>query len=229
MTLRRVFDVVASAIGLTVVSVPLAAAAVVVACSSTGPIIFRQRRIGAGGRPFWLYKFRTMHVNAEGPGLTVDDDGRVYPAGRFLRRWKIDELPQLWNVLRGDMSIIGPRPEVEQFVRHYTPEQACILAGKPGLASVSTVLFANEAELLRHATDPVALYISELMPRKLAVDIQYERRRTFWTDLRLLADIALSVVRRRRPLDPRLSAPFAATDAGLPDQAPQRPPIPRST
>jgi lipopolysaccharide/colanic/teichoic acid biosynthesis glycosyltransferase len=169
-----------------------------VRASSPGPVLHRQRRVGRGGRAFVMYKFRTMRVSPAGPWVTAADDPRVTRIGAVLRRWKVDELPQLWNVLRGDMSLIGPRPEVEKFVRCYTPEQRAILRAKPGLAGMGQLLFPGEAELLRGCCDPDATYVEQLMPRKLAADLEYERRRTLATDLALMARIALLVLRPGR-------------------------------
>ena len=141
-----------------------------------------------------MYKFRTMRVSPAGPSVTAADDPRVTRVGAVLRRWKLDELPQLWNVLRGDMSLIGPRPEVEKFVRLYTPEQRAILRGRPGLAGMAQIVFRGEAESLRGAGDPDAAYVEQILPRKLAVDLEYERRRTFASDLGLMARLAIMVL-----------------------------------
>lgn len=203
---RRGFDVVVSAGALTVLSVPLLLVAGLVALGAKGPVIYRQTRIGRRGRPFEFYKFRTMRVGASGSAVTVGGDSRIYPVGRWLRRLKLDELPQFWNVLRGDMSIIGPRPEVERFVRCYDAAQRRILDGKPGLASRSALVYADEAEFLRDAPDPEEAYIKDVMPRKLAVDLAYERTRTFWSDLRLLAELALFVAGRNDRADNSLLA-----------------------
>ena len=134
---KRVFDVVVAAASLTVLAVPCALIAWAIKLSSPGRVIYRQRRIGRGGQPFCLYKFRTMRCTERGPQVTVEGDPRITPIGRWLRRWKLDELPQLWNVLRGDMSVVGPRPEVERFVRYYTPEQRRVLDQTPGLAGMA--------------------------------------------------------------------------------------------
>jgi lipopolysaccharide/colanic/teichoic acid biosynthesis glycosyltransferase len=142
-----------------------------------------------------MYKFRTMRVAPAGPWVTAADDPRVTRIGAVLRRWKLDELPQLWNVLRGDMSLIGPRPEVEKFVRLYTPEQRAILRAKPGLAGMAQLLFPGEAELLRGCSDPDAAYVERLMPRKLALDLEYERSRTPAKDFVLMAKLVLMVLR----------------------------------
>jgi lipopolysaccharide/colanic/teichoic acid biosynthesis glycosyltransferase len=208
---KRCFDVVVAGIALLVLFVPLLLVAVLVKVTSRGPVLYRQQRVGRGGRLFWLYKFRTMRPGDSGPQVTADGDARVTPIGRLLRRSKIDELPQLWNVVRGDMSVIGPRPEVPRFVQHYTPEERCLLEQTPGLAGLSVLVYAHEPELLKGCTDPEEVYRNLLMPRKLAVDLEYERRRTFWSDLRLCGAVVLAVLGRNPRLDRRpLQQPAAA-------------------
>src|SRR5262245_57982380 len=192
--MKRAFDILFSAMGLTLLAVPLALVAVAIKCSSRGPVLYRQRRIGRGGHPFWLYKFRTMHHGGRGSLITVEGDQRITGLGRVLRRWKIDELPQLWNVLRGELSVVGPRPEVEQFLGCYTPEQRRLLQQTPGLASLSQLVYPHEAEMLRNCSRPEEFYIQQLMPRKIEVDLEYEDRRTFWSDMRLLAEIGLLIL-----------------------------------
>jgi lipopolysaccharide/colanic/teichoic acid biosynthesis glycosyltransferase len=206
---RRLFDLVVSGVALVLLSVPCLAIAAIVALSSRGPIFFRQQRIGRGGRPFWFYKFRTMHVDSEGSQVTAIGDARVYPVGRWLRRWKLDELPQLWNIFRGDMSVVGPRPEVPRFVRDYSADERRILDYKPGLASLSQLVYPHEAELLDAASNPEAVYVKQLMPRKVAVDLQYEAQRTMWSDLRLLAEVALLVTGKSFRIDRSVSVDAA--------------------
>jgi lipopolysaccharide/colanic/teichoic acid biosynthesis glycosyltransferase len=191
---RRLVDILVAAIGLAVLALPLGIVGIAVRVSSPGPVIFCQRRIGRGGRPFRLYKFRTMYHKKPGAQVTVDADSRVTPIGRKLRRWKIDELPQLWNVLRGDMRIIGPRPEVEQFVRYYSPEQRQLLEQTPGLAGMSQLVYRNEGHWLKDSVDPEESYIKLIMPRKLAIDLQYESTRTWWSDVRLIGDIVMLIL-----------------------------------
>lgn len=172
----------------------MALLALVVRIVDGEPIFYRQLRIGRNGKPFWFYKFRTMKVSAGGALVTTEGDPRVTRIGQILRRWKLDELPQLWNILRGDMGIIGPRPEAERLVRHYTTEQQSILNITPGLAGMSQLVYSHEAELLRECADPEEFYLKELMPRKIAVDLEYQRTRTFLTDLGLLGKLLLLIV-----------------------------------
>jgi len=189
--LKRSFDIVVSAVGLALLGLPFAGIAIAIKLSSRGPVFYRQQRIGRGEQLICLYKFRTMHVSVDGPPITVAGDPRITRVGRALRRWKLDELPQLWNVIRGDMSIIGPRPEVAQLVRYYTLEQRCLLEQTPGLAGLAQLVYPHEAEVLQGYPNPEEVYRRHLMPMKLTVDLEYERHRTFWSDLWLLAEIIL--------------------------------------
>ena len=186
--LRRLLDLAAALAGLILLSPLMLAIAVAVRLASPGPIIHRSRRTGQGGREFPLLKFRTMIVGADraGPGITLDQDPRVTRLGRWLRSHRLDELPQLWNVLVGDMSLVGPRPEDPRYVAHYTPEQQAVLQVQPGITGPAQIAFRNEAERLRHAADPEATYIRDIMPAKLSIDLAYLARRTVWTDLALL-------------------------------------------
>ena len=198
---KRLFDIVASVVGLALLAPLFLIIALAIKCSASGPVFYRQQRIGRGGRPFWLYKFRTMSIAAGGSLITVEGDPRITPVGRALRRWKLDELPQLLNILRGEMSVVGPRPEVERFVRYYTPEQRRLLKQAPGLAGLSQLVYPHEADILRGYPNPEEVYVQQLMPRKLAVDLQYERVRTFWSDLRLLVEIALLILGKSYRID----------------------------
>ncbi len=207
--MKRAFDIVVSLISLVILAVPLLLIALAIKISSRGPVLFRQQRIGRGGHPFWLYKFRTMRPGQGGAQVTAAGDRRITPLGRFLRRWKLDELPQFFNVLRGDMSVIGPRPEVERFVVRYTPQQRRLLEQTPGLAGLSALVYQHEADLLYGHADPEEAYVQYVMPRKIAVDLDYESGRTFWSDLRLLAALGLALVGWNPRLDRnfRLPAP----------------------
>jgi lipopolysaccharide/colanic/teichoic acid biosynthesis glycosyltransferase len=153
-----------------------------------GPVLYRARRIGKDGKPFDLLKFRSMVVNADkiGAPLTSKNDSRVTPIGRILRKTKIDELPQLWNVIRGEMNLVGARPEDPRYVALYTPDQSRILAFRPGITSPASVLYRNEEKLI-NSEDSYTWYISELLPRKLAVDLEYLERQSFLGDLGVIA------------------------------------------
>ncbi len=197
--LKRGLDVLLSGAALTVLAVPMALVAAAVKLSSPGPVFYLQERIGRGGRPFRLYKFRSMRPGNAGPQVTAGSDNRITPVGRVLRKCKLDELPQLWNVLRGDMALVGPRPEVERFVRHYTPEQRRVLEMTPGITGFTQLLYVDEEELLRGRADVEQAYLQEVMPQKLALDLEYARRRTLLLDLRILFATALVAVGLRAP------------------------------
>jgi lipopolysaccharide/colanic/teichoic acid biosynthesis glycosyltransferase len=178
----------AVALGLLVLLAPvLLLLALLVRASSPGPVFFGQQRVGQGGRLFRIYKFRTMRVNNSGPQVTAGADPRITPIGARLRHWKLDELPQLLNVLKGDMAFVGPRPEVPCYVAYYTPEQRQVLSVPPGITGLTQLRYRNEEELMRGAPDPEALYLREIMPQKLALDLEYVRRRNAWMDLCLTA------------------------------------------
>ncbi|MEW6580001.1 MAG: sugar transferase, partial [Chloroflexota bacterium] len=168
--LKRPFDLLASAIGLVFLSPLFALIALLIRLSSPGPIFYRARRVGRCGREFTLYKFRSMVANADrqGPGITTAGDPRVTPIGRVLRRTKLDELPQLWNVLRGDMSLVGPRPEDPRYVALYTPEQRRVLDVRPGITSLASIEYRHEEAVLR-GPDWEQRYIREVMPAKLTI------------------------------------------------------------
>lgn len=190
---------------LAALSPVILAAASAVALSSPGPVFFRQPRAGRGGAPFTLWKLRTMRVAPEGVLLTAAGDSRITPAGRWLRRFKIDELPQLWNVVRGDMSLVGPRPEVPRYVDLGEPLWREVLAARPGLTDPVTLRLRNEEDLLAGVADIAdveAFYRERLLPWKLRGYRDYLRRRTAWTDLAALARTVLAVFGLFRPEPP---------------------------
>ena len=184
--MSRLFDVVAAAAGLVGLSPLFTLLALAVKLSSPGPVFHRGRRVGKAGVLFDLYKFRSMRVGeTTGPGITRTDDPRVTAVGRVLRRWKLDELPQLINVLRGEMSIVGPRPEAPRYVEIYDAEQRRILSVRPGITSPASLLFRSEEQhLVGH--DWERTYMERVMPEKLRVDLDYLARRTFRSDLAVI-------------------------------------------
>lgn len=186
-SLKQALDRVASAAGLVLLAPLLACIAVAVKVQDGGPIFYRALRVGQAGRPFRLVKFRTMreHADRQGPAITAHGDTRVTAVGRVLRRTKLDELPQLFNVLVGDMSLVGPRPEDPRYVALYTPEQRAVLSALPGITSAASLLYRDEERMLLGA-DWDTLYRAEVMPAKLAIDLAYLRRRTVLTDLGLI-------------------------------------------
>jgi len=193
--LPRWFEVLAAAGGLLVCAPLLALAALAVRVSSRGPVLFRQVRVGRGGRPFTMYKFRTMAAHGSGPQVTASGDPRVTGVGRWLRRLKLDELPELVNVLRGDMSLVGPRPEVPRYVDLADPLWQAALTVRPGITDPVTVRLRHEEELLAAlGADPETHYREVLLPSKLRGYISYLERRTWWTDLRVLVETIWAVV-----------------------------------
>ncbi|MGC8838816.1 MAG: sugar transferase [Anaerolineae bacterium] len=210
--LKRVFDVVVSAL-VVIIALPLwAAVAVAIKLDSSGPVFHRARRIGKDGRPFTLYKFRTMveGADAQGPRITRRDDPRITRVGRFLRRMKIDEMPQLLNVLKGEMSIVGPRPEDPRYVAHYTPEQRRVFAVRPGMASPAFIKYRHEEELLAAlGGDLEEAYLQHILPDKLQMDLDYIARQSFGYDLAILAQAALSLFTRP---DGRLPRDLVSTE-----------------
>ena len=192
--MQRIFDLIVAAIGLITLSPLLVVAAVLVAMSSPGGIFFRGQRVGKDGKLFQIIKFRTMVENAAqvGPGITTAGDVRITRVGQWLRRTKIDELPQLWNVVRGEMSLVGPRPEDPRYVALYTEDQRHILSVRPGITSPASIQFRHEEALL--PAGDMETYIKLLMPAKIKADLEYLDRRTFWSDLAVLLDTVLKLL-----------------------------------
>jgi len=187
--LKRLFDIGFSLVALIVLLPLLLAFALAVALSSPGGAFFRQVRVGRGGKEFRLLKFRSMRPGSEAKGqLTIGGrDPRITSVGYFLRKTKLDELPQLWNVLVGDMSIVGPRPEVPRYVALYSPEQRAVLSVRPGITGMASLDYVDENELLAKSADPERAYVDQVMPAKLALDLRYVQERTFGLDLRIIA------------------------------------------
>jgi lipopolysaccharide/colanic/teichoic acid biosynthesis glycosyltransferase len=196
---KRLFDIVIVIGGLLVFGVPMLAIAAWIRLDSPGPVFFRQERVGRGGRPFCIHKFRTMVADApsRGPALTVGDDPRITRAGAWLRRSKLDELPQLLDVLSGDMSIVGPRPELPRYVALYPAElRARVLSVRPGITDPVSLDFADEGELLARAADPEREYREVILPAKLRGAAAYAGRATLWTDLVIIGRTLALLARR---------------------------------
>jgi lipopolysaccharide/colanic/teichoic acid biosynthesis glycosyltransferase len=187
---KRLMDLLFAVGGLVLFSPLLLALALAIKLDSPGPVFFRQERVGRGGRPFRIHKFRTMRVAAEqlGPQITVGEgDARITRVGRWVRARRFDELPQLIDVLKGDMSIVGPRPEVPRYVALYPAEaRAKVLSVRPGITDPAALAFRNEGELLARAADPEREYVEVILPQKLRHAMAYAERATVWTDLRLI-------------------------------------------
>jgi lipopolysaccharide/colanic/teichoic acid biosynthesis glycosyltransferase len=194
--IRRALDLFAGVAGLLLLSPIFALIALLIRLDSPGPVFYRAQRVGREGKLFYLFKFRSMVSGADksGPGITAKSDGRITCAGRFLRRTKLDELPQLINVLRGEMSLVGPRPEDPHYVALYTPEQRRILSVRPGITSAASLQYRREEELLS-GVDWEQVYRQEVMPAKIAIDLAYLQNRTVWTDILLTLRTILSIWR----------------------------------
>ena len=194
---KRLFDLVFSVVGLVVAAPLLVVAAALVRCSSPGPILFCQERIGRGFRPFTIYKFRTMVVDAPklGAAITCGDDPRITRIGRLLRASKIDELPQLFNVLRGDMSFVGPRPEVRRYVEMFPEDYGEILAVRPGITDLASILYRDEAAILGRAVDPHEEYVRQILPHKIRLAKEYRCKSSVFFDIRLILQTLVAVIR----------------------------------
>ncbi len=186
--LKRTFDIFSSLIGLLILSPFLFIISLLVLLSSPGGIFYRQVRVGKNGKDFHLWKFRTMKTNSDKQGLlTVGGrDPRITGIGYFLRKYKIDELPQLINVFIGEMSLVGPRPEVRKYVDMYTPEQLHVLDVQPGITDYASIEYSNENDLLAKSADPEKTYIEEVMPAKLKLNLKYIAEKSLGTDLKII-------------------------------------------
>lgn len=183
---KRLFDIAAAGLGLLLLWPVLLAAAVWVKLDSPGPVLFRQTRVGRFGVPFTIHKFRTMRM-APGAAITVGADPRITRAGHWLRQTKLDELPQLWDVLRGAMSLVGPRPELPKYVELYPADlRERVLSVRPGITDPASLAFSHEAELLAAAADPEREYREVILPAKLRLSADYAARASLATDLRLI-------------------------------------------
>lgn len=194
---KRVFDLITSAIGLLLLSPVFAVIAVLVKSSSRGPILFRQQRVGKDGRLFRVLKFRSMVDGAEhkGKSITSNSDPRVTSLGLVLRKWKLDELPQLWNVLIGEMSLVGPRPEVPSYVVNYTSEQRQVLKIRPGITDPASIRYRNEGGVLDQSDAPELLYREKILPEKLSLNIEYLKDISFTRDFSLVVATLRSIVK----------------------------------
>jgi lipopolysaccharide/colanic/teichoic acid biosynthesis glycosyltransferase len=196
LAVKRAIDIGVSATALLLLLPVLALIAALVVVDSPGPVFYRAARAGHRGRPLWMLKFRKMHVGATGPGLTASGDQRLTRVGRVLASTHLDELPQLWHVLWGDMSLIGPRPEDPRFAGRFRSEYEDILRVRPGITGWTQLAFADEGQLLQ-VDDPEGRYVSEILPRKVALDRMYAARPTLARDVRIAAATAARAVLRR--------------------------------
>lgn len=186
--MKRLFDITASFFGILILSPLFIFISLWVGLSSKGGVFYKQIRVGRNNKDFKLYKFRSMRVNSDKQGLLTvgSKDSRITKAGYFIRKYKIDELPQLFNVLKGDMSFVGPRPEVRRYVDLYSEEQMKVLSVRPGITDPASIKYRNENDLLSSASNPEEYYIQHIMPDKLKINIDYINKRTFVKDIKII-------------------------------------------
>ena len=229
---KRVFDWVLSSLALLLLWPVLLVVALAVRLDSPGPVLFRQQRVGLRGQLFWIHKFRSMrweapagpqvqqavqadvaNTSAAGPQVTAASDARITRVGRFLRRSKLDELPQLWDVWRGAMSVVGPRPEVPRFMAQYAPAvRDEILSVRPGITDWAAVAFRDEEGLLANADDPESVYVNTIMPIKQAYYLHHVRTHSLWGDLRIVW-ATVCVLAGAQPVGPDVGSPAQAPDS----------------
>lgn len=194
--MKRLLDIICSLLALVVFSPLWIVIALAIVIESRGGVLYRQSRVGRNNRDFTLYKFRTMRTGSDKKGLlTVGDrDSRVTRVGYFLRKYKLDEFPQLINIIKGDMSIVGPRPEVRKYVDMYTPEQLKVLSVRPGLTDYASVRYVHESEILARSDNPEQTYIDEVMPAKLTLNMEYIQNQSLWEDVKLIFQTFAAIV-----------------------------------
>ncbi len=186
--MKRIFDILVSGIGLLCLSPLLLIVAIWIKLDSPGPVFYRQVRVGRYNKDFHIFKFRSMRIGSDkGSLVTIGGrDPRITRSGYFIRKFKIDELPQLINVLVGDMSLVGPRPEVRHYVNYWTPEQMHVLDVRPGITDPASIKYRNENELLAQAEDPEKYYIDVIMQEKIKLYLEYAEKSSFWYDIKLI-------------------------------------------
>ena len=194
---KRCFDIFASLFGLLFLALPFLVIAIAIKTSSKGPVYFRQERVGKDGKHFRIFKFRTMIVDAESKGMqiTVGEDPRITKIGKFLRKTKLDELPQLINVLIGQMSFVGPRPEVPHYVELYSEYQRNVLRIKPGITELASITYKDENNVLAQSEDPEKTYIEEIMPKKIEINMEYIEKMNVFYDIKLIFKTFAAVLR----------------------------------
>ncbi|MBU4481187.1 sugar transferase [Patescibacteria group bacterium] len=195
--MKRLFDVIVSFLGLIITAPILVVVAILIKQESPGSVFYRGVRVGKGGKEFRIFKFRTMVPEAEklGGPSTASDDPRLTKIGKFLRKYQLDELPQLLNVLKGEMSLVGPRPEVPSEIESLEPGiRKIILSIKPGLTSIATIANPHEGEVLRGSQDPHKTYCEKIKPEKIGLNLEYVKRQSFWLDIKIIIKTFLVAV-----------------------------------
>lgn len=196
---KRILDLLVSGFGLILLFPFFLLIGLIIKLDSNGPVFYLQQRVGKGGKLFKLFKFRTMRTGADKhTAITVGTrDARITAVGYYLRKYKIDELPQLINVLIGNMSLVGPRPELKKFVDLYNSEQVKVISVKPGITDYASIEFRNENELLAGKSDPIDYYVREIMPVKLALNLQYIKEQSLWTDIKIIMSTIWLIFRKK--------------------------------
>ena len=194
--MKRIFDIVASGIGLILLSPLFVILAIWIKCDSIGPVFYKQVRVGRNNMDFQLFKFRSMRVGSDKKGLITvgGHDPRITRSGYYIRKYKLDEFPQLINVFKGDMSLVGPRPEVRKYVDMYTEEQMHVLDVRTGITDLASIRYRNENELLERVNDPDKYYVEVIMPDKLRINLEYVARHSFTFDIRLIFQTFRAIV-----------------------------------
>lgn len=193
--MKRIIDIAIAGLGLVITAPVCCVVAILIKSTSTGPVLFRQERVGLGGRTFNIHKFRTMSTDHNGPAISSTSDPRITQIGAVLRQSKLDELPQLWDVLRGEMSLVGPRPEVPEYVAQWPDElRPLILSVRPGITDPASIQYRNESAELELADDPVRHYVEVILPRKAKMYAEYVVKRTLMGDMKIVLQTIRSVV-----------------------------------
>ena len=194
--MKRIFDIVASGIGLILLSPLFVILAIWIKCDSIGPVFYKQVRVGRNNMDFQLFKFRSMRVGSDKKGLITvgGHDPRITRSGYYIRKYKLDEFPQLINGFKGDMSLVGPRPEVRKYVDMSTEEQMHVLDVRPGITDLASIRYRNENELLERVNDPDKYYVEVIMPDKLRINLEYVARHSFTFDIRLIFQTFRAIV-----------------------------------
>ena len=197
--MKRFFDIFASGLGLLILSPLFIVVAIWIKFDSKGPVFYKQLRVGRHNKDFYIYKFRSMRVGADSGSLVTigDRDPRVTRSGYFIRKYKIDELPQLFNVLIGDMSLVGPRPEVRHYVDYWTEAQMRVLDVRPGITDPASIKYRNENELMEKAENPEEYYINVIMQEKIKLYLEYVDNASFWYDIKLIFKTFLVILKDR--------------------------------
>lgn len=192
---KRLLDFIVSTLGLLILAPFFLLVGLVIKIGSEGPVFYLQERVGKGGRIFKLFKFRTMHTGADkAAAITIGlRDARITTVGLYLRKFKMDELPQLINVWKGEMSLVGPRPELKKFVDLYSDDQLQVISVKPGITDFASIQFYNENKLLEGKKDPIDFYIRKIMPVKLELNLKYIKQQSFWLDIKIILQTIFSI------------------------------------